>query len=50
MKVEILRDTIVRFPAGAVIDVADDEGARLISFGNAAKVKPAEKPAKKSKK
>lgn len=46
MKVEILRDTIVRFPAGSVIEVADAEGKRLISFGNAAEVKP-EKKSKK---
>lgn len=47
MKIKILSDTIVRFPAGSVIDVAGDEGKRLIALGNAAEVK--EKPKKKEK-
>lgn len=37
MKVKITRDTIVRMPAGTVVDVPDDEGKRLIAFGNAKK-------------
>lgn len=47
MKVKVLRDTIVRFPAGSVLDVTGEEGKRLIALGNAAEVK--EKPKKKEK-
>lgn len=50
MKVEIKRDTIVRFGKGSVIEVADEEGKRLISFGNAAEVKEEPKPKKKTTK
>lgn len=49
MKVKIKRDTIVRFAGGSVIDVADEEGKRLISLGNAEEVK-AEKPAEEKPK
>ena len=45
MKVEIKRDTIVRFSKGAVVEVSEAEGKRLIAFGNAAEVE--EKKAKK---
>lgn len=37
-KVEILRDTIVRFGKGVVIEVSDEEAARLAAFGNAKEV------------
>lgn len=47
MKVKLTRDTIVRFPAGTVIDVTGEEGKRLIALGNAGEVK--EKPKKKEK-
>lgn len=50
MKVEIKRDTIVRFGKGSVIEVADEEGKRLISLGNAAEVKEKPKPKKKETK
>ena len=43
MKVKLLRDTIVRFPVGAEIEVSEEEGARLIAFLTAEKVE-AEKP------
>lgn len=51
MKVKIKRDTIVRFGKGSVIEVTDKEGKRLISFGNAEKVKetPKKKETKKKK-
>lgn len=48
MKVEILRDTLVRVNKGAVIEVPEAEGRRLMAFHNAVEVKePAKKPAKK---
>lgn len=40
-KVEILRDTIVRFGKGVVIEVSDEEAARLAAFGNAKEVETA---------
>lgn len=53
MKAELLRNTNVRFAAGAVLDVPDEEGARLIAFRLAAKVvekkAEAKTPAKKKK-
>lgn len=53
MKVELLRNTNVRFAAGSVLDVPDEEGARLIAFRLAAKVvekkAEAKTPAKKKK-
>ena len=54
-KVKITRDTVVRFEAGAVLEVSDVEGARLIAFKCAEPVvEPkaeveAPKPAKKKK-
>ena len=54
MKVEILRDTVVRHPKGEIVEVSEQEAARLIVFGNAKKVEvkaeapaPAKKPAAK---
>lgn len=47
MKVKVLRDTIVRFPAGTVLDVTGEEGKRLIALGNAAEVKVEKKKEKK---
>lgn len=38
MKVELKRDTIVRFAKGTVLEVSDVEASRLIALGNAAKV------------
>lgn len=50
MTVKLLHDTVVRFPAGSVLEVSDEEGKRLMSFGNAKEEKAevkAEKPEKK---
>lgn len=48
MTIELLRDTVVRFPKGAVIEVSDEEAKRLASLGNAkAVVKEEKKPAPK---
>lgn len=47
MKVKVLRDTIVRFPAGTVLDVTGEEGKRLIALGNAAEVKVEKKKTEK---
>lgn len=53
MKIKLTHDTIVRFPAGAVLEVSDEEAKRLMAFNNAIPAeaeKPAEKPkAKKAK-
>lgn len=43
IKVEILRDTIVRMPKGATIEVTDEEAKRLAAFGNAKEVKETKK-------
>lgn len=54
-KVKITRDTVVRFEAGAVLEVSDREAARLLAFKCAEPVvEPkaeveAPKPAKKKK-
>ena len=55
MKVELKRDTIVRFPKGTVLEVSDEEAARLIAFGNAvviekAIMQPSETKTRKSSK
>lgn len=54
MKVELLRDTIVRFAKGATLDVSEQEGARLVALGNAKaiddKPKAEAKPKAKTKK
>lgn len=48
MTIELLRDTVVRFPKGAVIEVSDEEAKRLASLGNAKAVaKEEKKPAPK---
>ncbi len=47
MKVKVLRDTIVRHPAGTVLDVTAEEGKRLIALGNAAEVKSEKKKTEK---
>lgn len=51
MKIELLHDTVVRFPAGAVLDVSDAEARRQLALNNAVIVtdKP-EKPAPKTRK
>lgn len=49
MKVKLLHDTAVRFPAGAEIEVSETEGKRLIAFMNAEEVE-AEKPKTEKKK
>lgn len=46
-KVEILRDTVVRFGKGSIVEVSDEEAARLAIFGNAKEAKPAAEPAPK---
>lgn len=43
IKVEILRDTLVRMPKGTVTEVTDEEAKRLAAFGNAKEVKEAKK-------
>ncbi len=54
-KVKITRDTVVRFEAGAVLEVSDREAARLLAFKCAEPVvepkaeAEAPKPAKKKK-
>lgn len=47
MTVELLHDTIVRFPKGAVVEVSEAEARRLIAFGNAKEQKTAPKKAAK---
>lgn len=48
MRVELLHDTVVRFPKGAVLEVSEAEAKRLIAFGNAKKAEAkAEKKTKK---
>lgn len=47
MKIKLLRDTVVRFQSGTVIEVSDAEAKRLISLRNAEPVKETKKPAKK---
>lgn len=49
MKIELLHDTVVRFPAGAVLDVSDDEARRQLALNNAVIV-PEKKPAPKKPK
>lgn len=53
MLVQLTHDTIVRFPAGAILEVSEEEAKRLMAFNNATPAeaeKPAEKPkAKKAK-
>lgn len=49
MTVELTRDTIVRFPAGTILEVSEEEAKRLESLGNA-KIKTAPKKAAKEKK
>lgn len=45
------RETIVRFPAGSVLNVSDEEARRQLALGNAEivpkKKAPAKKPVKK---
>lgn len=50
MMVKTLRDTIVRMPKGAVIEVSDKEAARLAAFGNAEPVPEKQAPKKAKKK
>ena len=50
MMVKILRDTIVRMPKGAVIEVSDKEAARLAAFGTAELVPEKQAPKKAKKK
>lgn len=47
MKVRILRDTLIRVKKGAVLEVEEAEGKRLMAFKNAEEVKEAPKKAKK---
>ena len=48
-KVILTNDTVVRFAKGTVLEVSDQEAARLIAFNNAEPA-PEEKPAKPAKK
>lgn len=52
MKIELLHDTVVRFPAGAVLDVSEHEARRLLALNNAVIVtdKQPAKPAPKTRK
>lgn len=47
MLVKLLRDSFVKFQGGAVIEVSEEEGKRLIAFRNAEEEKPAPKKAAK---
>jgi len=49
MKVKLTNDTAVRFAKGAVLEVSEEEGKRLLVFNNAVEVeeKKAAKPKKK---
>lgn len=49
MKVKLTHATIVRFPAGAVLEVPDKEAARLMALHNAVPAE-AEQPAPKQTK
>lgn len=50
MIVKLIHKTAVQFPEGSVVEVADEEGKRLIAFRNAVEVKaePKAEPAKKA--
>lgn len=43
MTVILTHDTVVRFPEGTTVEVSEEEGRRLIAFGNAEEVKPVPK-------
>jgi len=49
MKIKLTRDTIVRFEAGKVLDVSEEEAKRLFAFKNAVPAEE-EKPAPKKTK
>jgi hypothetical protein len=49
-KVELLRDTVVRFAKGTVLEVSDEEASRLIAFNNAVRVAEKKTEAKTAKK
>lgn len=49
MLVKLTHDTAVRFSEGTVLEVSEQEGKRLIAFGNAVEEKKAE-PEKTTKK
>lgn len=48
MKIELKRDTIVRFSKGTVLEVSEKEASRLIAFGNAVAVKEPKLETKKT--
>lgn len=50
MVIRLLRNTVVRMPAGIILEVSDEEGARLIALGNAKKEKKPKKETKKGSK
>lgn len=50
MKVELLRDTAVRFAKGMILEVSDTEASRLIAFNNAVRVEEKKTEAKTAKK
>lgn len=45
-KVELLRDTVVRFAKGTVLEVSDAEASRLIAFKTAVRVEEKKTEAK----
>lgn len=47
MKIRLTHDTAVRYKAGTVLEVEDQEALRLIAFNNAEKVEET-KPVKKA--
>jgi hypothetical protein len=47
MKIRLLHDAAVRFPAGTVLDVPEGEARKLIAFNNAEEAKEKETPKKK---
>lgn len=50
MRIKLLHDAVVRFPSGSELEVSEEEGKRLIAFGNGVEVKAEEKAAAPQKK
>lgn len=50
MLIKLIHDTSVRYPKDSILEVTDEEGKRLIAFGNAIKTEKAEPKKTKKKK
>lgn len=50
MLIKLIHDTSVRYPKDSILEVTDDEGKRLIAFGNAIKTEAKAEPKKTKKK